>query len=39
MEDGYGKAIIGVDLARGPDYSVLSDGTVVLNPEWNDDDQ
>ena len=28
--------IIGVDLARGPDWSVMSDGTVKVNLNWEE---
>ena len=31
--------IIGVDLASGPDYSVMSDGTAIVNPEWEASDE
>ncbi len=36
LKDGY---VIGVDLASGPDYSVMSGGTVVVNPEWEASDE
>lgn len=35
MEGEIGKAVIGVDLARGPDYSVV-DGEVITNPLWEE---
>lgn len=28
--------VIGIDLAHGPDCSVMSDGTVVTNPCWEE---
>ncbi|HBC93155.1 MAG TPA: hypothetical protein DCZ10_09745 [Pelotomaculum sp.] len=38
MEGEYGDAVIGVDLANGPDCSAMSDGTWLFNPEWEKPD-
>jgi len=35
-EGDYGYVIIGLDLANGPDCSVMNDGTVAANPCWGE---
>lgn len=35
MMKGDGCKIIGIDLARGPDWTI-ADGEIIVNPNWEE---